>query len=73
MGFLDKAKLAAEQATTKAKEGIGEVQTRRELGQAYDDLGKLTFDLVESGEIVNERLDETVEKIRSLKGQLETV
>ena len=41
MGFLDKAKMAAEQATTKAKEGIGEVQTRRELGQAYDELGKL--------------------------------
>jgi hypothetical protein len=73
MGFLDKAKMAAEQATTKAKEGIGEVQTRRELGQAYDDLGKLTFDLVDSGEIVNERLDESVERIRSLKAQLETV
>lgn len=71
MGFLDKAKLAAEQATTKAKEGIGEVQTRRELGQAYDELGKLTFGLVESGEIENEQLSGLVEKIRGLKAELE--
>ena len=71
MGFLDKAKMAAEQATTKAKEGIGEVQTRRELGQAYDELGKLTFDLAESGEITNDQLGELVEKIRGLTAELE--
>ena len=45
MGFLDKAKSAAETATSKAKEGIGDVQTKRELGQAYDELGKIAFDL----------------------------
>lgn len=72
MGFLDKAKAAAETATTKAKEGIGEVQTRRELGQAYDELGKLTYDLAESGEITNDRISELVEKIRTLKSDLET-
>ncbi len=71
MGFLDKAKLAAEQATSKAKEGIGEVQTRRELGQAYDELGKLTFDLAEAGEIENDRIGELVGRIRSLKSELE--
>ena len=71
MGFLDKAKAAAEQATTKAKEGIGEVQTRRELGQAYDELGRLTFDLAEAGEIDNERIGELVVRIRSLKSEVE--
>ena len=50
MGFLDKAKAAAEQAASKAKETAGELQTKRELGQAYDELGRTTFDLVESGE-----------------------
>ena len=39
MGFLDKAKAAAEQAATKAKETAGDLQTKRELGQAYDELG----------------------------------
>jgi hypothetical protein len=51
MGFLDKAKAAAEQAAAKAKEGVQEVQTKRELGQAYEELGKTTFSLVEGGEI----------------------
>jgi hypothetical protein len=71
MGFLDKAKMAAESATTKAKEGIGEVQTRRELGQAYDELGKLAFDLADSGEIQNDRIAGLVERIRGLKSELE--
>ncbi len=71
MGFLDKAKMAAEQATSKAKEGIGEVQTRRELGQAYDELGKLAYELAEAGEIANDRLAELVERVRTLKTELE--
>ena len=50
MGFLDKAKAAAEQAAAKAKEGVEDVQTKRELGQAYGDLGKTAFELIESGE-----------------------
>ena len=34
MGLLDKAKAAAEQAAAKAKEGVEDVQTKRELSQA---------------------------------------
>lgn len=71
MGFLDKAKAAAEQATIKAKEGIEDVQAKRELGQAYDELGKLTFDLAEAGEITNEQVAQLVEKIHALKSHLE--
>jgi hypothetical protein len=71
MGLLDKAKSAAETATAKAKEGIGDVQTKRELGQAYDELGKLAFELHESGELANDRLEELVGRIRRLKGDLE--
>ena len=52
MGFLDKAKAVAEQAVAKTKEGVEDVQTKRELGQAYDELGKATFGLIESGEFV---------------------
>ncbi len=71
MGFLDKAKAAAEQAATRAKETAGELQTKRELGQAYDELGRRTFELVESGEVSSTTLDPLVERIRSLKAQLE--
>jgi hypothetical protein len=71
MGLLDKAKAAAEQAATKAKEGVGEVQTKRELSQAYSELGKSTFELVENGEISDPRLDAGVEKIKALKAKLD--
>ena len=66
MGFLDKAKAAAEQAAAKAKEGVEDVQTKRELAQAHSELGKTAFELVESGEISHPRLETIAEKIRAL-------
>ena len=66
MGFLDKAKAAAVEATTKAKEGVEDVQAKRELSQAYNELGKVAFELVESNEISHPKLETLVEKIRAL-------
>ena len=71
MSLLDRAKTVAGQATTKAKEGLEEVQTRRELGQAYEELGKLTFELAERDEISNDRLTATVGRIKELKTTLD--
>jgi hypothetical protein len=71
VGLLDKAKAAAEQAAAKAKEGVHEVQTKRELGQAYDELGQAVFDLVEKGDLTDARLTTHVDKIRELRKQLE--
>jgi hypothetical protein len=69
MGLLDKAKAAAEQAAAKAKEGVEDVQTKRELSQAYGDLGRLSFSLVESGDLTNPELDALVDKIRTLEAK----
>ena len=66
MGFLDKAKAAAEQAAAKAKEGVDDVQTKRELNQAYNDLGKTAYELIASGEIAHSRLEAGAERIRTL-------
>jgi hypothetical protein len=66
MGFLDKAKQAAEQATAKAKEGVEDVQLKRELSQTYNELGKVAFELVEGHEIAHPRLEAVAEKIREL-------
>lgn len=71
MGLLDKAKLAAEQAVTKTKEGVEDVQTKRDLSTAYGDLGKKTFELVDAGELDRPEFAELVEKIRGLKAKLE--
>jgi hypothetical protein len=69
VGILDKAKAAAEQAAAKAKEGVEDVQTKRELVQAYGELGKVTYRLVESGELSNPELTTLVEKIRTLESR----
>jgi hypothetical protein len=69
MGFLDKAKQAAEQAASKAKEGIEDVQTKRELGQAYHELGQKAHELVSSGALSHPDLTELVNKISALRAQ----
>ena len=66
MGLLDKARAAAEQAAAKAKEGVDDVQAKRELSQAYNDIGKIAFELIESGDIVHSRLEAAAAKIRTL-------
>lgn len=66
MGFLDKAKAAAGQAVAKTKEVGDDLQLKRDLGQAYDELGKAAFALIESGEISHEQLEEPAAKIRAL-------
>jgi hypothetical protein len=71
MGFLDKAKAAAEQAATKAKEGVQDVQTKRELSHAYHELGEKTHELVSSGAVSHPELAAIVEKINALRAQAE--
>jgi hypothetical protein len=69
MGLLDKAKAAAVEATAKAKEGVEDVQLKRELSQAYNELGKIAFDLVEGNEISHPKLETVAEKIRTLNAK----
>lgn len=70
MGLLDKVKTQAEQTAAKAREGVEEVQAKRELNQAYTDLGKTAFALVGRGEIAHAELGSAVDGINRLKGRL---
>ena len=72
MGLLEKAMAAATEAAIKAKETAEELQVRKDLWQAYQDLGKRTFELVERGEIPAAGLEPLAEKVRTLKAQLDT-
>jgi hypothetical protein len=71
MGVLDKFKLAAGQATTKAQESVATTQAKRKLARAHGELGQTTYELVESGELTHPRLSPTVEQIRTIKTQLD--
>jgi hypothetical protein len=67
VGLLDKAKAAAEQAAARAKEGVDDVQTKRELSQAYGDLGKTAYELIAAGDLTDSRLEAGAAKIRGLR------
>jgi multidrug resistance efflux pump len=78
MGFLDKAKQAAEQAKTaaekaadRANDAVEDVQTKRELTKAYGDLGETAFRLADSGAISHPELEEHVTAIRALQAKLD--
>jgi hypothetical protein len=70
MGFLDKAKAAAEQAANKANEAVGEVQAKRELTKVYGELGEKAYALSESGAISHPELQPLVDRARELHAQL---
>jgi predicted translin family RNA/ssDNA-binding protein len=69
--ILDKAKAAAETAAAKAKEGVEDVQTKRDLAQAYGELGRTTLELVDAGELSHARLTPIVEKIHALVAKVD--
>ena len=71
MGFLDKAKAAAEQAANRANETVSDVQTKRELSKEYGELGEIAFRLADSGAIAHPELDAQVARIRELQSKLD--
>jgi hypothetical protein len=77
MGFMDKVKSTvksgAEQAATKAQDELERLQTRRDLGQAYADLGEKAFELADRGELSHAELGGLVDKVRTLKAELASI
>ena len=71
MGFLDKAKAAAEQVADRANETVSDVQTKRELQKAYGELGEKAFALANAGTISHPDLEAEVTRIRELQAKLE--
>lgn len=69
MSLLDKVKTQAEQTAAKAREGVQEVQGKRELNQAYANLGKTVVSLAERGEISHAELTSEIEHIKELAAQ----
>jgi hypothetical protein len=71
MGFLDKAKAAAEQAANRANETVADVQTKRELTKAYAELGETAYRLAGSGAIAHPELEAQVARVRELQAKLD--
>src|SRR5579862_5467550 len=69
VSFMDKAKAAAERARAKAQEGVEEVQAKKELAQAYRDLGHRAYELASRGAISSPELDPLVQQISALEAR----
>ena len=66
MGLLEKVKEQAEQTAARARDGVEDMQAKRELSQAYTELGKTAFALLERGEISHPELNPPAAHIREL-------
>ena len=69
--LFNRLKEATASVVQKTQDGIDTYQTKRELSQAYNDLGKKTAELVESGAISHAELTDLVARVDELRAQLE--
>jgi len=65
------AKELAEKTASRAKQEARELQLKRDLNDAYDDLGRTAFELWEAGQIGSPLLESRAGRIRSLREQLD--
>jgi hypothetical protein len=70
MGLLDKVKAGAEQAASNAQKQAQTVAAKRELSQAYSDLGKTAYGLLDRGQISHGDLAAGADHIRELQARL---
>ena len=58
-------------AATRAKDEARELRQKRELGQAYTELGQTAYALWEQGDLTHPSVTSRAERVRTLKEQLE--
>jgi hypothetical protein len=68
-----KAGELAGDAASRAKQEAKELQLKRELGEAYDDLGKSAYDLWAAGAIAHPQLESRARRIQTLREELDSV
>ena len=77
MGFIDNVKESvrsgAGMAATKAQEEYEKMQARRDVAQAYEDLGAKTFELADRGEVSHGELSPLLEQVRTAKARLDGI
>ncbi len=67
------AKELAGDAAARAKQEAKELQLKRELNDAYEDLGRSAYELCQSGEISHTSLESRSRRIQTLRDDLARV
>jgi predicted nuclease with TOPRIM domain len=70
VSFFDKIRQAGQQAATRAKEELDVMQRKREISQAYGQLGRRAAELVKAGELSDPEASSITERIGRLEAEL---
>lgn len=73
MEMIDKLNASARQATKGARESVREAQLRQDLDRAYNQLGHVTYELVERGALADPRLTSSAERVRTIERGLAAI
>ena len=70
MSFFDKIRQAGQQAATRAKEELDVIQRKREISQAYGQLGRRAAELAKNGQLTDPEAVAISERIGRLEAEL---
>jgi hypothetical protein len=69
-GFFDQLKDATAVVVQKTRDGVEDLQQKRELSETYGELGRKTAELVKSGAIAHADLTPFMDRIAELEAAL---
>ncbi len=70
MSFFDRIRQAGQQAAMRAKDELDVIQRKREISQAYRDLGRRAVELAKTGQLTDPEAASIVERIGRLEVEL---
>ncbi len=70
MDIIGRLNAAGRQAADRARESVHEALIAPDLADAYRELGRTAFELVEQGAISHQRLSASAERICELENQM---
>lgn len=69
MSILARVKGNLQETATLARDGVEDMKIRRELAEAYEELGRRTVGLMNAGKLEAAALDFDVDRIRKLEAE----
>jgi|RhiMetdeSRZDD1v2_1073273.scaffolds.fasta_scaffold2128795_1 hypothetical protein len=73
MSFFDKVKQTASDAADTVKDNVQQAKLKNDIVEAYEDLGRKVYELVDQGKMGATGISRYVKHIKDLKAQLDAV
>jgi peptide subunit release factor 1 (eRF1) len=73
MSFFDKVKQTASDAADTVKDNVQQAKLKNDIVEAYEDLGRKVYELVDQGKMGATGISRYVKHIKDLRAQLDAV